>query len=98
MPQILLPFFPEGATLINRYLGVQKKGDTVFYFNGMMPIFQHAENDYESFRQITTQFVVNGNCKQMDIVRCFKVSKISVKRWVKQYGKKGNPSFFKKKK
>ena len=97
MPQILLPFFPEEATLINRYLGVQRKDNTVFYFNGMMPIFQHDKTDYDSFRLFTTQLVVNGNCKQMDIVRCFGVSKISVKRWVKQYSKKGISSFYKKK-
>jgi len=85
--QVLLPFFPEDITLINKYLGVQKKGDTVFYFNGMMPIYQHHKDDYDSFRLITSQLVVNGNCKQMEIVRCFGVSKESVKRWVKKYKK-----------
>jgi len=85
--QTLLPFFPEDITLINMYLGVQKKGDTVYYFNGMMPIFQHHKEDYESFRLFTSQLVVNGNCKQMEIVRCFGVSKESVKRWIKKYKK-----------
>ncbi len=85
MIQTLLPYFPEDATLINQYLGVQKKEYTVYYFNGMMPIFSHDKDDNDSFRLITSQLVVNGNCKQMDIVRCFGVSKISVKRWVKKY-------------
>lgn len=83
--QTLFPFFPEDIMLINIYLGVQKKEDTVYYFNGMMPIFQHHKEDYESFRLFTSQLIVNGNCKQMDIVRCFGVSKESVKRWVKKY-------------
>lgn len=98
MPQILMPFFPEDATLINRYLGVQKKENIVFYFNGMMPIYQHPKDDYDSFRIITSQCVVNGNCSQMEIVRCFGVSKISVKRWVKKYQQHGAQSFYQKKK
>ena len=85
MIQTQLPLFPTDATLINMLLGVQIKEDTVYYFNGQMPIFQHPKDDYESFRLITSQFIVNGNCTQMDIVRCFGVSKISVKRWVKKY-------------
>ena len=98
MVQILLPLFPVDATLINRYLAVQRKEDTVFYFNGAMPIFQHSKDDYNSFRLITSQFVVNGNCKQMDIVRCFGVSVISVKRWVKKYQEnKKLEVYFKKK-
>ena len=96
--QILLPLFPEEATIINMYLGVQKKENTVFYFNGAMLIFQHSEDDYDSFRLITSQFIVNGNCKQMDIVRCFGVSKISVKRWVKKYREEKHLRDFIKKK
>lgn len=95
--QILLPFFPAGATIINKNLGVQKKGEIVYYFNGPMPIFQHPISDYSSFRLITSQMVVNGNCKQMEIVRCFGVSKISVKRWVKKYREQGAGAFYQKK-
>ena len=85
MIQIQLPLFPPDATLINGLLGVQMKGDIVYYFNGQMPIFKHHKDDYESFRLITAQFIDNGNSTQMDIVRCFGVSPISVKRWVKKY-------------
>jgi len=59
--QTLLPFFPEDITLINMYLGVQKKGDTVFYFNGMMPIYQHHKDDYDSFRLFTSQLEIDEN-------------------------------------
>lgn len=85
MPQTFLPFFPAEATLINQYLGVQQRADTIYYFNGQMPIFKHHKDDKDSFRLITSQMIDNGNCKQMDIVRCFGVSAISVKRWVKKY-------------
>lgn len=94
MPQTRLPFFPEDIELINEYIGFQNKGGTVYYFNGMMPIFQHPEDDYASFRLFTSQLVVNGNVKQMDIVRAFGVSKVSVKRWVKKYRERGAEAFF----
>ena len=94
MPQARLPFFPEEIELINNYIGVQKKNGIVFYFNGMMPVFQHPEEDLSSFRLFTSQLVVNGNVKQVEIVRAFDVSAISVKRWVKKYKEKGAASFF----
>lgn len=83
--QILLPLFPVEATLINRLVAVQKKEQTVYYFNGSMPIFMHNESDIDSFRYITSQLIANGVCKQKDIVNCFGVSLVSVKRWVKRY-------------
>jgi hypothetical protein len=83
--QMLLPLFPAESTLINSRLAVQKHEGTVYYFNGSMPIFLHGENDIDSFRFISSQMVINGNCKQVDIVNCFGVSPISVKRWVKRY-------------
>lgn len=39
MPQTRLSFFPEDIELINTHIGVQKKNDIVYYFNGMMPVF-----------------------------------------------------------
>ena len=94
MPQAQLPFFPEDIDLINTYIGVQKRNNIVYYFNGMMPIFQHPEDDLSSFRLITSQLVVNGNARQVEIVRTFNVSSISVKRWVKKLREKGAASFF----
>lgn len=94
MPQTRLPFFPEDIELINNYIGVKKQNGTVYYFNGAMPVFQHAENDYASFRLFTTQLVVNGNAAQAEITRAFGVSKSSVKRWVRKYREKGQEAFF----
>ena len=94
MPQIRLPFFPEEIELINNYVGFQKKNGIVYYFNGMMPVFQHPAEDISSFRLFTSQLVVNGNAKQSEIVRAFNVSAISVKRWVKKYREKGAEAFF----
>jgi hypothetical protein len=94
LTQTRLPLFPEDIELINTYIGVQKKNGIVYYFNGAMPVFQHPENDYASFRLFTSQLVVNGNVRQVDIVRAFNVSSISVKRWVKKYREEGAGAFF----
>lgn len=96
--QLLLPLFPVEATLINNLVGVQMKDGTVYYFNGSMPIFMHNQSDIDSFRYITSQLIVNGNCKPKEIVNCFGVSDISVKRWVKRYRESKELSSFVSKK
>ena len=95
MGQVLLPIFPAEATPINGLLSFEKRGDTVYYFTGIAPIFSHKVEDYKSFRLITAQFVVNGTAKQMDIVRAFEISPISMKRYVKLYREKGINGIFK---
>jgi len=94
MGQVLLPIFPAEATQINNLLSFQNKDDTVYYFMGIAPIFSHKVEDYKSFRLITAQFVVNGTAKQMDLVRAFKISPISMKRYVKLYREEGVDGFF----
>jgi len=94
MPQTHLPFFPEDIQLINCNVGFLKKEGKVYYFNGSMPVFQHLESDYRSFRLFTSQLVVNGNAKQTEIIAAFGVSKISVKRWVKILREEGPNGFF----
>jgi DNA invertase Pin-like site-specific DNA recombinase len=89
MPQMLLPLFPADATSINELVGFCRRDDFVYYFNGQMPIFSHHVNDLKSFRLITSQLV---------LVRAFRVSKISVKRYVKRYREEGAEGFFKPRK
>jgi len=95
---MLLPLFPAEATSINDVLGFCLRGETVFYFNGQMPIFSHHKSDIKSFRLISSQLVVNGVVKQSEIVRAFGVSIISVKRYVKRYREEGAEGFFKPRK
>jgi transposase len=59
-----------------------------------MPVFIHPEDDCRTFRMITSQFVVNGNATQADIVRAFGVTDISVKRSVKRYRELGPAGFY----
>ncbi len=56
--------------------------------------FTHDENDDASFQMITAQFYCNGYVKQMDIVRAFGVTPISVKRAGKRYKEEGVQGFY----
>ena len=94
MPQMHLPFFPDGVEHITSELAVEKKDGRVTYFNGHMPVFIHAEDDIATFRMITAQFCINGNAKQAEISRAFGVTPISVKRAVKLYREKGVSGFY----
>jgi transposase-like protein len=63
-----------------------------------MPVFVHDETDVRTFRMITSQFYVNGNAKQADIVRAFGVTAISVKRSVAVYRQAGPSGFYRARK
>ena len=94
MPQTVLPIFAEESTPINDVLSFEKRDGTVWYFHGCMPVFSHDETDHKSFNMFTSQLVDIGQCKQMDIVRAFGVSPISVKRHVKRFRAEGPGAFF----
>ena len=94
MPQMHLPFFPDGVEHITSELAFEKKDGQVTYFNGHMPVFIHAEDDIRTFRMITAQFCINGNVKQAEISRAFGITLISVKRAVKRYRERGVAAFY----
>ncbi|MBN2381634.1 hypothetical protein JXQ70_02005 [bacterium] len=98
MFQTFLPIFPEDLTLINKSLAFQKRDGVVYYFNGMMPIYSHRADDLAAFHLIASQMFVLGNAPQMELVRAFGISVISVKRLVKVYREKGPAGFFEKRK
>lgn len=94
MPQIQLPIFPEGVTNITNEIGFIKKDGEVTYFNGHLPVFKHDEEDVQTFRMITSQFVTTGLVKQAEIARVFGVPIRTVKRYVKLYRRKGTKGFY----
>jgi len=96
MPQLLIPMFPAHATPISDILSFVNKEGMIYYFHGCLPIFCHEENDLRAFRYFTCQLVESGSCKQVDIVRAFGISAISMKRWVKKYREGGIDAFFEK--
>lgn len=94
MPQVIYPLYPEDSTPINEVISFAKREGQVYYFQGCLPVFSHGEEDLRSFRMFTSQLVVNGNCKQVEIVKAFGISAISVKRYVKKYRKGGPAAFY----
>lgn len=96
MAQMVLPLLPDGAISITNVVSYTRQGDTVYFFYGGLPVFTHAADDDASFRMFTSQLVVNGACKQVDIVEAFGVTPISVKRNVKRFRERGAQGFFDK--
>lgn len=96
MPQGLLPLFSDDCTPITELLSYQERDGMVYYFHGGLPVFSHAVEDEASFRMFTSQLYVNGLCKEMEIVKAFGVTSISVKRSVKKYREEGPGAFFQK--
>ncbi len=96
MGQKQLPVFSEELTSINERVGFEKRDGRVYYFQGGLPVFFHDELDLSSFRFITSQLVLNGNAKQIEIARAFRISYISVKRSVRHLRNHGPEEFFKK--
>jgi hypothetical protein len=92
--QLMLPIFPVSTAMITNSLGVYRKDGLVTYLHCGVPIFSHAEEDYKSFRYITSKFILQGLCKLIDISDCFHVSYDSVKRYVNKLEKDGDAGFF----
>lgn len=94
MPQIQLPVFPSGTTLITAELAFARRGEQVVYFNGHLPVFTHPVSDVASFRLFTTQLLINGTASNGDIVRAFGVPLRTVKRYRQRYRERGPKSFY----
>lgn len=95
MPQVQLPIFPQGTTLITPELAFERRQDQVVYLNGHLPVYTHEVKDLASFRFITTQLIINGTASQGQIARAFGVPLRTVKRCVKRYRGAGAQVFFK---
>ena len=94
MPQVQLPIFPQGTTLITPELAFERRDERVVYFNGHLPVYTHEVKDLASFRFITTQLIINGTASQGQIARAFGVPLRTVKRCVKRYRGAGAEVFF----
>lgn len=94
MPQLQLPIFQEGTHLITANLGYQRKDGQVTYLHGVMPVFLHDVGDTASFKMIVSQFYINGNAKQSELVRAFAIKPLALKRWVKRYREDGPGDFY----
>jgi transposase len=98
MPQMLLPIFPPGLNHISEHVGFKEEDGRIYYFHGMLPVFSHAKEDLASFKFITSQLVVGGNAKLIDISKAFGIPYINVKRNISLLKKEGSGAFFKPRK
>ena len=80
MPQLQLPIFPEGTTLITPEIAFECREGKLTYIYGHLPVFQHAQQDLAAFRYFTSQLVVNGTVGQAEIAPAFHVPTVTVKR------------------
>lgn len=98
MPQMELPIFPAGTTIINGSLAFNRdlQGNVV-YFYGHLPIFQHVKDDIRTHRLIMAQLYINGTAKQTELAKAFGINVIVIKRAVALYRDKGVSGFFEKK-
>ncbi len=94
MPQVQLPLFPSGTTMITSELAFERRDNQVVYFNGHLPVFTHGVEDLSSFRMFTSQLIINGTASQGQIARAFGVPLVTVKRGVKRYRQGGAKLFF----
>jgi len=60
MPQLQLPICPSGSKKISKGIAVECRDKQVVYFSGLLPVFQHAEGDLQSFRLFTSQLIDMG--------------------------------------
>lgn len=97
MGQPILPLFIEGETSINRKIHYEydKSDNTIYYYLFCHPLFSHSRSDDVSFFLMIAQLIIHGHCKNVEIVKAFGVTPISVKRAVKKFRNGGPPSFFK---
>ncbi len=95
MPQMELPIFPVGTTLINLSLAFHcdLQGNVV-YFYGYLPVFQHAKDDIRTHRLIMAQLYINGTAKQTELAKAFGINVIVIKRSVSLFQDKGASGFF----
>jgi hypothetical protein len=63
MLQKLLPIIPPSSTPINNLISVVREHKQWIYFCGIQPVFQHADDDLQSFRMFTAQLCCQGACK-----------------------------------
>jgi hypothetical protein len=55
--QLLLPIFPNDATLINESVGVYERDGIVQYLVNGLPVYSHAKGENDAFRFITSNFI-----------------------------------------
>lgn len=99
MGQQVLPLYIDGETSINTKVSYESADDgNIYYYLYCLPVSFHPKNDIRGFQMTTSQLILNGHCRNCEIVRAFGVSEISVKRSVKKLREEGAGGFYKARK
>lgn len=94
MSQLLLPLFPSDTRMLTAVIGVREYAGSVHYLLSGLPIYSHLKEDHLRFRYITSHLVLQGLCKNQDVVDLFHVSHDSVRRWKRRLSEEGETGFF----
>ncbi|MGB4958441.1 MAG: hypothetical protein WBO36_03140, partial [Saprospiraceae bacterium] len=65
--QLQLPIFSREAILISSCLGYYTKDGIVQYIVNGLPVFAHGEEDLNSFRYCTCNFIDQGLCSKVEV-------------------------------
>ena len=84
MPQPILPLFSDDMTIINQYMAVKQKGDTVYWFQGNLPVFRHHVSDSTLFRLFCSQLINLGVASSAEIAAALGVNREKLSRWARQ--------------
>ncbi len=88
------PALPVGSTLISDVVCVENINGTWTYSVYLWPIFTHEHSNRAQFRYIAAALINAGLCKQVEIVRAFRVDRKMLGRAQKQLRERGAQSFF----
>ena len=94
MPLLQRPIFPAESKFIAQGYSVECQDQKVVYFSGMLPAFQHLQDDLQGFRMYTSQLIDMDAVRQVDIVNTFGVPLATVKRYLKLYREESRKAFF----
>lgn len=92
--QLNLPIYPSGSTLVSPCLGVHCKDKIVFWIVNSLPVYQHREDDHQSFRFAISNFIKQNLCRKVDVMRAFHVSESFVQRACKKLETEREAGFF----
>ena len=94
MPQLILPIFHKISTSLGNNIYYRNNNGTIIYSQGILPFFQHAEEDIQSFRFAISLLSETCCIKQIELSKAFGVSYIFVKRCVAIFRKHGIKGFY----
>jgi endogenous inhibitor of DNA gyrase (YacG/DUF329 family) len=75
--------FSSDMIEINNRIGVLKKDDTIYWFQGCLPVFRHHINDQELFCSFCCQLINLGNASSAEISRALGVNPEKLSRWAR---------------